>query len=140
MERRNKGSYPFGVFHTSLESTLCTESELKNDLSLETVSSSVIMGDEILLERLSDLLLGDYSVFFVSFNFLLYFLSACLGNARTFLQKCHGNHFFLHLYWMLVSKSLRPIVELCLSLLLLSLPVSSFLLLSHVHNRNINVV
>jgi hypothetical protein len=28
------GPYPFETFHTSLGSTLCTESELKSDLSL----------------------------------------------------------------------------------------------------------
>jgi hypothetical protein len=33
------GPYPFGVFHTSLGSTLCTESELKSDLSLGVPSS-----------------------------------------------------------------------------------------------------
>ncbi len=34
--------YPFGVFHTSLGSTLCTEFELKNDLSLGVLSSLVV--------------------------------------------------------------------------------------------------
>ncbi len=39
LEGRPMGTYPFEVFHTSLGSTLCTESELKSDLSVESVSS-----------------------------------------------------------------------------------------------------
>jgi hypothetical protein len=34
-----KHSYPFGVFHTSLGPNLCTKSEIKSDLSVESVSS-----------------------------------------------------------------------------------------------------
>ena len=31
LEERHKGTCPFGVFHISLGSTLCTESELKSE-------------------------------------------------------------------------------------------------------------
>ena len=31
LDRRPKGRYPCGIFHTSLGSTLCIESELKSD-------------------------------------------------------------------------------------------------------------
>jgi len=41
VEERPMGTYPFGVFHTSLGSTLCTEFELKSDLTVESVPSSV---------------------------------------------------------------------------------------------------
>jgi hypothetical protein len=33
------GTHPFGRFHTSLGSTLCTEAELKSDLSVESIPS-----------------------------------------------------------------------------------------------------
>ncbi len=33
LDRRSKGIYPFGVFHTSLGSTLCTNFELKENTS-----------------------------------------------------------------------------------------------------------
>jgi hypothetical protein len=39
MAERSKGIRPFGVFHTSLGPTLCTESELKSDLTVEKVPS-----------------------------------------------------------------------------------------------------
>jgi hypothetical protein len=39
LEERPMGTYPFGVFHSSLGSTLCTETELKSDLSVESVPS-----------------------------------------------------------------------------------------------------
>jgi hypothetical protein len=41
LERSPISTYPFGAFHTSLESTLCTDSELKSDLTVESVPSSV---------------------------------------------------------------------------------------------------
>jgi hypothetical protein len=41
LEGRLMGTYPFGVFHTSLGSTLCTKSDIKSDLSVESVSSLV---------------------------------------------------------------------------------------------------
>jgi hypothetical protein len=39
LDRRPMGTSPFEVFHTSLGSTLCTESELKSDLSVASVLS-----------------------------------------------------------------------------------------------------
>jgi hypothetical protein len=33
------GTYPFGVYHTLLGSTLCTKSEIKSNLSVESVPS-----------------------------------------------------------------------------------------------------
>jgi hypothetical protein len=39
LDRRTMITYPFGVFHTSLRSTLCTEYELKSDLSVASVPS-----------------------------------------------------------------------------------------------------
>jgi len=39
---RPMGIYPFRIFHTSLGSTLCTESKLKNDLTVESVPSLVL--------------------------------------------------------------------------------------------------
>ncbi len=41
LEGRPKSTYPFGGFHTSLESILYTESELENILSLGYVPSPV---------------------------------------------------------------------------------------------------
>ncbi len=38
LDRRPKGRYPFKVFHTSLGPTLCTEPELKSDLSVGVLS------------------------------------------------------------------------------------------------------
>ena len=38
--RRSKGTYYFENFHTSLESTFCTESDLKSDRTVENVSLS----------------------------------------------------------------------------------------------------
>ncbi len=40
LDRMPKDLYPFGVFHTTLGSTLCTESELKSDLPVGVLSSS----------------------------------------------------------------------------------------------------
>jgi hypothetical protein len=40
-DRRPKRTYSFGVFHISLESILCTESELKSDSTIGNVSSWV---------------------------------------------------------------------------------------------------
>ncbi len=94
---------------------------------------SVTIEDEIFLEVLSDVLLGDYSLFSASFNFLLYFLSAPLDNARIFFQNVMNTTFFLHLYWMLRTKSLQPIVELSLSFLILSSPPIPFLWLCSAH-------
>ncbi len=37
--RGSKKTYPFGVFHISLESILCTEFELKSDSTVENVPS-----------------------------------------------------------------------------------------------------
>jgi hypothetical protein len=34
LDRRPTGTYTFGVFHTSLGSTLCTESEVKSEGTL----------------------------------------------------------------------------------------------------------
>jgi hypothetical protein len=42
LDRRPKGRYPFGVFHTLLGSTLCTESEVKSDLTVDDLSWLVI--------------------------------------------------------------------------------------------------
>jgi hypothetical protein len=42
--RRPKRTYPFGAFHISLESILCTEFELKSDSTVENVPS---LGDYI---------------------------------------------------------------------------------------------
>ncbi len=42
LEERPKDTSPFGVFHISLGSTLCTESELKSDLAVGDVPSSVL--------------------------------------------------------------------------------------------------
>ena len=39
LDRSPKGRYPFGVFHTSLGSTLCTESELKSDWTVGDLPS-----------------------------------------------------------------------------------------------------
>jgi len=41
LDRRPKGTYPSGVFHISLGSTLCIESELKSEVTLGNVPSSV---------------------------------------------------------------------------------------------------
>ena len=41
LEEDPKGPYPFGVFHTSLGSTLCTKSELKSDWTVGDLPSSV---------------------------------------------------------------------------------------------------
>jgi hypothetical protein len=40
LEKRPKGTSPFGIFHTSLGSTLCTEFELKSDWTVENFPSS----------------------------------------------------------------------------------------------------
>ncbi len=40
LDRRPKGTYPSGIFHTSLRSTLCIESELERDVTLGNVPSS----------------------------------------------------------------------------------------------------
>ena len=40
LEGRPISTYHFGVFHTSLGSTICTETELENELSVESVPSS----------------------------------------------------------------------------------------------------
>ncbi len=42
LEGRPNGTYPFGVFHTSLGSTLRTESDLENVLSVGRVPSSAV--------------------------------------------------------------------------------------------------
>jgi hypothetical protein len=39
LDRRPKNRYPFGIFHTSLGSTLCTDAELKSDLTVGVLSS-----------------------------------------------------------------------------------------------------
>ncbi len=39
LDRRSKGSYSFGVFHTLLTSTLCTESKFKSGWTIEKVPS-----------------------------------------------------------------------------------------------------
>ncbi len=36
------GTYPFGIFHTSMGSTLCIECELKSDLPVASVPSLVM--------------------------------------------------------------------------------------------------
>jgi hypothetical protein len=41
LDRRPKGTYPSGVFHISLGSTLCIESELKSEVTLGNVPSLV---------------------------------------------------------------------------------------------------
>jgi hypothetical protein len=41
-EKRAMETYPFGGFHTSLGSNLCTEAELKSDLSVGSVPSSAM--------------------------------------------------------------------------------------------------
>jgi len=41
LEERCMGTYPFGICHTSLGSNLCTEFELKSDLTVETMPSSI---------------------------------------------------------------------------------------------------
>ena len=41
LDRRPAGAYPFGVFHTSLGSTLCTESELKSEEAVGGLPSLV---------------------------------------------------------------------------------------------------
>ncbi len=66
---------------------------------------SFIIEDDIFSERLSDVLLGDYSVFSASSHFLFYFLSASLSNTRIFLHNVIESTFSLHLYWMLTTKS-----------------------------------
>ncbi len=38
-DRKAKKTYPFGIFHISLESILCAEFELKNDSTVENVPS-----------------------------------------------------------------------------------------------------
>jgi hypothetical protein len=47
LEGRPISTYPFEVFHTSLGSTLCTESGLKNDLSLGVPSSLVDIDEKL---------------------------------------------------------------------------------------------
>ncbi len=39
LDGRSMGTYPFGIFHISLESILCAESELKSDLTVESIFS-----------------------------------------------------------------------------------------------------
>src|ERR1700722_6721514 len=41
LDRRPNGTYSSGVFHTSLGSTLCIESELKSEVTLGNVPSLV---------------------------------------------------------------------------------------------------
>jgi hypothetical protein len=41
LDRKPKGRYPFGVFHISLGSTLCTEFELKGDWTVGDLPSLV---------------------------------------------------------------------------------------------------
>jgi hypothetical protein len=43
LDRRPKGRYPFGVFHISMGSTLCTEFELKSDWTVGDLPSSVLV-------------------------------------------------------------------------------------------------
>ncbi len=43
LDRKSMGIYPFGAFHTSLGSTLRTESELKSDWAVENVPSLVVL-------------------------------------------------------------------------------------------------
>jgi hypothetical protein len=42
LEGKPMDTYLFVVFHTSLDSILCTELENKNDLSVESVPSSAV--------------------------------------------------------------------------------------------------
>jgi hypothetical protein len=46
------GIYPFGFFYTSTESSLCTEFELKSDLTVESAPSSVDNEYNITIELL----------------------------------------------------------------------------------------
>jgi hypothetical protein len=48
---RFKSTCPFGFFHTSLGSMLCTKPELKNDLSLGTLPSSVHYFSPIIISK-----------------------------------------------------------------------------------------
>jgi hypothetical protein len=47
LEGRPMGTYPFEFFQTSLGSTLCTNSEIKSDLSVESVPSSAHQCDSV---------------------------------------------------------------------------------------------
>ncbi len=49
LDRRPKGRYPFGIFHISMGSTLCTEFELKSDWTVGDLPSSVGHRPEILV-------------------------------------------------------------------------------------------
>ena len=51
LERKHKGTYPFEASHTSSGSILCIMSELKSDLSVESVSSSALLKAKIYLTR-----------------------------------------------------------------------------------------
>ncbi len=49
LEERPNNPYPFGIFHISLGPTLCTESELKSDWTVENVPS-LVESEELLLQ------------------------------------------------------------------------------------------
>ena len=54
LDRSPKGRYPFGVFHTSMGSTLCTESELKSDWTVGDLSSLVLFETSLLVYEVAN--------------------------------------------------------------------------------------
>jgi hypothetical protein len=52
MAERSKGICPFAVFHISLGPTLCTESELKRDLTAEKVPWLDQISMDVCVEKL----------------------------------------------------------------------------------------